>query len=487
MGDTAAILWTLVVYKIVMVAIGLWANRRSHDAEDYFLGGRGLGPWVAALSASASSSSAWTLIGVSGFAFAKGLSVLWIFPACVGGFAINWYWLAPALRERSAQWGSITVSEVIAGPMGTPGRTWVLRVASGIVLVSLVTYVASQFAGAGKTFEQVFDIDKDHAIVIGASIVVLYTLLGGFWAVSMTDTLQGALMAVSAVALPVAGLVTIGGFEELAISIAAVPTAGYASVFGESGLSAAGVGMVCGLLGIGLGYPGQPHVVNRLMALRDEDALKKGQRIAMGWAVIVYGGTIIAGLCARVHLGELGDHENAFVALTADLFPPVLAGIMIAAVLSAIMSTADSQLLVAASAVSHDLGLGQAQSQTQSQGETDDSGASAPSLTRSRMVVVALSVVSVGVAIYGTKSIFDSVLFAWSSMGAAFGPVLLVTVTRGRPSPRVVLLSMGVGFSVAVGAFSLEGYSGGFYERVLPFLLAYAIARFGSRAEPEST
>jgi sodium/proline symporter len=476
-GDAAAILWTLVVYKLVMVGIGLWANQRSNSAEDFFLGGRALGPWVAALSASASSSSAWTLIGVSGFAFSKGLSVIWIFPACVGGFALNWYLLAPALRRKSAEWGSVTVSEVLAGPGGTRGRSLVLRVAAVIVLVSLVTYVASQFAGAGKTFEEVFGIARAQAVLIGATVVVLYTLLGGFWAVSVTDTLQGFLMAVSAVVLPVAGLWSIGGCTALMEAIAEVPVDGYASIWGPAAGPSAAAGMVLGLLGIGLGYPGQPHVVNRLMALRDEDALRKGRRIAMSWAVIVYSGTMVAGLCARVHLGELGDHENAFVALTSSLFPPVIAGVMIAAVLSAIMSTADSQLLVAASAVSHDLGLGS--------GVKEGDGAEA-SLWRSRVVVVFLSLVAVVVALYATQSIFDSVLFAWSSMGAAFGPVLLVTVVRGRPRAGAVLAAMLVGFTSAVLAFSFTQTRGGIFERVLPFLLAYAIAALAPRASDEA-
>ena len=471
MGDAAAILWTLVVYKIVMVAIGLWANRRSQDAEDYFLGGRGLGPWVAALSASASSSSAWTLIGVSGFAFSKGLSAIWIFPACVGGFALNWFWLAPALRARSGQWGSVTVTEVLAGPPDTPGRKSVMRLGAAIVLVALVTYVASQFAGAGKTFAEVFEMDRSYAVTIGAGIVVLYTLLGGFWAVSVTDTLQGCLMAVAAMLLPIAGLQAVGGVGALSEALGRVPEAGYDSIWGAPGLSAAGIGAVVGLLGIGLGYPGQPHVVNRLMAVRDEDALRRGRQIAIAWAVIVYTGTIVAGLCARVYLGELGDHENAFVALTSELFPPVVAGIMIAAVLSAIMSTADSQLLVAASAVSHDLGLA---------GDPKlDGGKRA--LFISRVVVFALAAAAVGTVLLFDQDIFSSVLFAWSSMGAAFGPVLLVTVTRGRPAHWAVLGAMAVGFLTAVLAYSLPAYKGGFTERVLPFLLAYAIARAGSK------
>ncbi|MCA9687917.1 MAG: hypothetical protein KC457_37510, partial [Myxococcales bacterium] len=167
MSRTQAILWTLVVYKLVMIAIGVAAQRLAKDDRDYFLGGRSLGPWVAALSASASSSSVWTLVGVSGYAYGFGLAAVWLIPACVGGFALNWFVLAPALRRVAAERGAITVTELLAGPPGSERRRAIVAVASIVVLLSLLTYVAAQFQGAGLAFAETFDMRFESALLLG--------------------------------------------------------------------------------------------------------------------------------------------------------------------------------------------------------------------------------------------------------------------------------------------------------------------------------
>ncbi|MBD3867357.1 MAG: sodium/proline symporter [Acidobacteria bacterium] len=467
MSRTAAILATLVAYKLILIGIGVWASRRTRSAEDYYLGGRRLGPWVAALSASASSSSAWTLLGVSGFAFGFGLSAIWLFPGCVGGFLLNWYVLAPRLREAARRNGSITVTGFLAGPVGTPYRKPIIYLASAIVIVFLTLYVASQFQGAGKTFAETFDIGATEAILLGSAIVVLYTLIGGFWAVSVTDTLQGLVMAATSVALPLAALVAVGGPMELFRSLQAVPIEGFASPFGNMGAAAA-IGFIAGLLGIGLGYPGQPHVVNRFMALRAGDsAMITARRVAMTWAVLVYTGMITLGLCGRILLPYLADREVVFLAATDALFPPILAGVMVAAVLSAIMSTADSQLLVAGSALTHDLGIG--------------GGDNRKTLLWSRITVLSLSIAAILTALYGPQQIFSPVLVAWSALGAAFGPLLLVTVIKGPVPPGKTLAAMATGLilaitGVAIKSTGVAGTWGPVLERVVPFTVALLVA-----------
>ncbi len=473
MTRTQAILSTLIAYALTMIIIGLIANRLSRDEKDYFLGGRRLGPWVAGLSASASSSSVWTLLGVSGYAYAYGLAAVWLVPACVGGFALNWFILAPALRRESARCGAITVTEMLAGPIGTAKRWPVIVLASTIVLLSLLTYVAAQFQGAGKTFAETFDMGFTPALLIGAAIVVFYTLLGGFWAASITDTVQGMIMAVAALALPIATVTAIGGLDPLVAGMQTVEVEGYMTLTRGMPL-AAGLGMVLGLLGIGLGYPGQPHVVNRLMALRDDAALVGGRRISMTWALVIYSGMIVLGWAVRVLLPDLADPEDAFMAGSEAALPPVLAGIMIAALLSAIMSTVDSQLLVAASTISHDL-IGRAGEREIEPGLGHDRRV----LLRSRLTVLTLSLGSIGVALWVDEGIFESVLFAWTAMGAAFGPLLLVTVLVRRPRPEYVLAAMGAGFSLSVLAYVSE--AGGVLERVVPFVIALALAGWGAR------
>ncbi|MEM9461699.1 MAG: sodium/proline symporter [Myxococcota bacterium] len=466
-SEALAIAITLVAYKLVLVAIGLLAQRRTRDAADFFLGGRTLGPWVAAISASASSSSAWTLLGVSGAAYAWGLGALWIFPACVGGFCLNWIVLAPHVRRLSREQGALTVTDMLAGPPDAPGSTSIRGVCTAIVLISLLAYVAAQFQGAGKTFHETFAMPMSTAVLLGGGIIVLYTLLGGFWAVSLTDTLQGLVMVSAAVVVPAVALSAVGGPGDLLDALSRVEVAGYDSLV-RGWAPAAGVGFVLGLLGIGLGYPGQPHVVNRFMAIRDESAMKQARRIAIGWAVIMFAGMLLTGWCARVLLPELADPEVALLGVTRHLLPPVVAGVMIAAVLSAVMSTADSQLLVAASAVAHDL----------------RGSAGSAALGRTRLTVLVLSTVAVGLALVGSAEIFSRVLFAWTAMGAAFGPLLLVRVLAGPVRPRARLGSIVMGFSLSVAAYSTPGLAGGPWERIAPFVVAFAVAWWG-RSEAE--
>lgn len=468
MSRTEAIVATLVAYNVVMVTIGIVANRMSRDDGDYFLGGRRLGPFVAALSASASSSSVWTLLGVSGFAYGFGLAAIWLLPACIGGFALNWYVLGPGLRRVAHRSGAITVPELLAGPPGSERRREVIGVASLIILLSLLTYVSAQFQGAGITFVEAFDMRFEWALLLGAGIVIFYTLLGGFWAVSLTDTVQGMVMVLAALLLPIIALAR-AGVGEVATSLAhgldGEPVGWWTAA--SNGLpAAAALGFILGLLGIGLGYPGQPHVVNRYMALRDEHSLVVGRRISMLWALIVYTGMIALGWGMRVLEPSLPNGEDAFVHATELLLSPVFAGVMIAALLSAIMSTVDSQLLVAASTISYDL-IGQAGVMPPDH---------AAQLRRSRLTVLGVSLGALLVALWADESIFSSVLFAWTAMGSAFGPLLLVIVLVGRPRATAVLASMSAGFLLSVAAHGWSVTHGGAFERVLPFVVALAIA-----------
>lgn len=457
-----AILVTLLVYKIALIAIGILCRRRTHDASDYYLGGRKLGPVVAAVSASASSSSAWTLVGVSGFAYSQGLAALWLFPACVGGFCLNWMLVAPALRRWTGARDAITMADLLVAGSRGPGLAAVRALAAAIVLIFFTLYVAAQFRAAGDAFENAFAMNARTAVLLGAAIVVFYTLLGGFWAVSVTDTLQGALMASVAVLLPAAAFWAVGP-TELVAGLRAVDSATFLDPFaGQSGAIA--IGFVLGLLGIGIGYPGQPHVVNRFLALRGgERELARARLVAIGWSVIIYAGMILLGLCARVLLGGGVEADDVFMSTAATLLHPLIAGIVMAAFLSAIMSTADSQLLAAASAVTHDLRFG--------------GGAPARMLRTSRATVLVLSAVATALAMPAGGTIFDRVLFAWSAMGAAFGPLLLRILIVGPIGGTRAFAAMSTGLLLVCaqqwGPWELE--PAGFFERVVPFVAAGAI------------
>lgn len=479
MSREQIVLITLVAYALVLILIGFWASRRTRSADDFFIGGRALGATVASISASASSSSAWTLLGVSGAAFAWGLPALWLFPATLLGFVVNWFWVAPRIMPLARGRRAVTVSDILAEGAPVSMQRPILRSAAVVIIFSFAFYIASQFQAAGNAFAETFSMDADRAIMVGGLIVIIYTYAGGFWAVSVTDTLQGLLMAITAIVLPIGALLAVGGFEGLlnAATIDTSPGDGQSAI--RMATAPAALGFVLGTLGIGLGYPGQPHVVNRLMALRDETALRRGKVVAVTWAVIVYSGMIVLGLCGRVLAGTLPDGEQVFFALANALHSPVISGLMIAAVLSAVMSTADSQLLVAASSASHDwkggVGASEADSNLEGKGR----------LRGSRMVALVLSLLAVALAIVAPATIFDRVLFAWHAIGSAFGPLLLLILAGFRINPKFVLASIWLGFGATVILHWFPDTPGDWLERLIPFALAGIVALMGG-SKPKS-
>lgn len=464
MDRSTAILATLAVYQLLLLAMGFLAKTRTKDADGFYLGGRTLGPWVTALAANASSSSAWSLLGVSGFAYLNGAAALWLLPGCIGGFLINWLLVAPRLRGAAA----LTLTGLLAGPPGRPGRRAFVWLASVLTLLSLMAYTSSQMRGAGDTFVYVLQLPQDDrwlGILVGAVVVVAYVFLGGYLAASITDTLQGGLMAVVAVALPLAGLVAVGGPAALLDGLEHVEAAGYTSlVQGRVGMTA--VGFALSLCGIGLGYPGQPHAVNKYMGMRASASMAVARTVGIGWAVILYTGMITAGLCARL-LVQLpaGQHENAIYALADRSFPPLVAGVVVAAVLAAMMSTVDSMLLVCASCVTHDLGFG---------------GSGPRMLRHARWTVLVISLGAVIAALLVQQSIFAYVMFAWSVLGSGFGPPLLVHLFIGPVRPRWLCAATGLGAGIALLGSYTTLVQKGFDERVLAWLVAGAVAWLGA-------
>lgn len=454
MEKATIVLITLVIYKLVLISIGFWAHSRTRNEEDFFLGGRGLGPLVAAISYSSSASSAWTLLGLSGLAFVLGVSTIWIVIGSIIGMLVAWFWIAPRLMEYSRRNDQITLTEFLADDSEGPVRRNIVVSASAIVIFCFTFYVAAQFQGAGNTFASTFDLSMTHSIVIGALIIMIYTLLGGFWAVSVTDTVQGLLMAFTALVLPIAALIEIGGFSEFMEGLEAVSSPEQLSWTGNAaGLVALGV--VLGGLCIGFGTYGQPHLLVRFMALRDEKALRQARWITLAWFLVVFLGMYFLGLAGHVLHQSIENSESIFFVLTDSLFPSVLGAILLAAVLSAIMSTADSQLLVAASAIAHDLGHGRKHPKS--------------IMLISRLTIVALVIISVLVALYLPATIFNRVLFAWIALGSAFGPTVFMRLAGVRLRAGGVLLSILLGFTLAVMLYLMPNSAGDIAERILPF------------------
>lgn len=466
MDKQTVVVVTLVLYKVLLIGIGIWASRRTHSEDDFFLGGRGLGPWVAAVSYSSSASSAWTLLGMSGLAYVVGVSAIWVVLGSIIGMLVAWGWIAPRLMAFSRVHGHITLTDLLLHETVGGWRSAMKWSASLIVTISFVFYVAAQFQGAGNTFASTFDLSMRSSIVLGAGIIMVYTLLGGFWAVSVTDTVQGLLMAATALLLPVAALIEVGGWQGFVNGLETVSTPqqlGFTA--GNAGLVA--VGVVIGGLSIGIGTYGQPHLLVRFMALRDASALRWGRWITIFWYLIVFLGMCFLGLVGHVLHAGVDNPETIFFVLTDSLFPTVLAAILLAAVLSAIMSTADSQLLVAASAISHDLGLGRR--------------LPGGVMLVSRLTIVALVVAAVLVAIYLPEKIFSRVLFAWIALGSAFGPLMFARLLEIRIAPAAALASVLFGFTLAVVLYLAPDTPGSIAERCLPFVLASLILWWGRR------
>ena len=453
---------TLLAYLIALLGIGIWAQRRVADPGDFHLAGRNLGPVVASLSASASSSSVWTLLGVSGAAYLWGLQAAWLVPAVLSGFAINWYLVAPRLQARSRDGDTLTLVEFLAE--GCDPRTGRLLRALGayLILFCFSLYVAAQFQGAGTAIAAALPVPGALAIAAGAVVVVGYVLLGGFWAASVTDALQGLMMLFVAVVLPVAALAAVGGPMPLIEGLAALAGQDtYGLVRQPSPLLAAV--FVAGLFGIGLGYPGQPHVVNRFMALRSGGDIGRARLIALGWAAVIYTGMVVLGWAGRLLLPGADDPEAVLLTLSMDLLPAALGGLVTGGVLAAIMSTADSQLLVASGSVSHDLRRSRA------------------SVALDRAVVLAVGVAAAALALFVPESIFSRVLFAWQVLGNAFGPLLLVLLWIGPVEARHRLGAVAVGAGTTIALSFAPDAPGDALERLVPFLLAAVIALAGSR------
>ena len=460
MEKTTVVAITLIAYKLILIGIGFWASSRNKNEEDFFLGGRGLGPVVAAISYSSSASSAWTLLGLSGAAYVMGLSVLWVAGGSCLGMLVAWFWVGPRLMSYSRGKQQITVTDFLADDSTGNARRAIVWTASGIIIFSFTFYVAAQFQGAGNTFSSSFGFSMTNSICLGALIITIYTLLGGFWAVSVTDTVQGTLMGLTALLLPIVALSEAGGWSGFVQALQAVSTPAQLSLTADNaGLMA--IGVIVGGLSIGLGTFGQPHMLVRFMALRDEKSLKQARIITIGWYGVVFGGMVLLGLIGHVLYPGIDNPENIFFTLTDSLFTPVLGAILLAAVLSAIMSTADSQLLVAASAIAHDLGLGKKHAQR--------------SLLVSRLTIVGLVIFSVLVALYLPEKIFSRVLFAWVALGAAFGPTLFMRLAGVQLKPIGVLLSILTGFSLAVVFYLMPNTTGDILERLAPFCVAFAV------------
>ncbi len=449
-------------YLVVVVVVGFITFRYTKTLADFLLAGRRLGAWVVALSERASGESAWLLIGLPGLALVSGFSAVWSAIGCAVGILASWTLVARRLRIQTERLGALTLPDYFEARFQDSSHT--LRIVSMAVIVFFFTfYVSAQFLAAGKVLHATFGLEPIHGMIIGAVVILFYTMMGGFLAVAWTDLVQGILMAGAMIVLPVAAFIMLGGIGGVAERIGAIDPNLLLMTGGKTGHPLV-MGLIIGSLGIGLGYVGQPHLLTRFMAIRKADDLRKGTLIAMSWVVIAFWGAILVGIAGLAKFGVdgLADIEHVMPEMALWALPLGVAGVVISAAIAAMMSTADSQLLVATSALSEDI-YHQLVNRKASQKLL---------VALSRIGTVVIGVIAFVLAMRASERVYWFVLYAWAGLGAAFGPGMVLSLWWKRTTKWGVLGGMIVGSVVAVVWHNVPVLKGFVYELVPAFILA---------------
>jgi sodium/proline symporter len=475
-----ALIVGLIIYSLIILVVGVRAARLNRTLDAYLLADRKLGPWIAAFSERASGESAWLLIGLPGLAFATGVNTLWVGIGCCSGIAFSWFVIARRLREETERLGSLTLSDYFAARYRDRGHLLRLS-ATAIVLFFFTFYVAAQFLAAGKVLNFYLDIPPVAGMLIGAVLVLFYTAAGGLFAVSWTDLVQGVIMLFTLAVLPLAVMSELGGPAGLQTRLAALGGTYLDLAPGNSGWLA--VSGVIGSLGIGLGYMGQPHLVLRFMAISSPHQVRKGRIIAIGWALIAFFGAILIGLTGLAHFGPeamgagklIADQEQLMPLMARSFMPAWLAVVMIVGAIAAMMSTADSQLLASASAISEDI----------YRRLIDPDASQAKLLALGRWATLAVGLVGFLLAWQADDFVYNMVLYAWAGLGAAFGPPLLLSLHWRRTSWAGVLAGFITGTTVVVVWYNVPVLKGLLYEMIPGFVLSACATVAFSLVKPD--
>lgn len=485
------ILIAMVCYMAVVIGIGIYfAKRSNQSSEDYFLGGRSLGPWVTAMSAEASDMSGWLLMGLPGVAYWCGLSdAAWTSIGLALGTYINWLLVAKRLRRYSAVAGdAITLPDFFSNRFHEKKKV-IMTLSALFILIFFTVYASSCFVTCGKLFSTLFGASYQSMMIAGALFVVIYTFLGGFLAESASDFMQAVVMIFALTVILITGTLAAGGLQAVVDNAKNIPgfftffgiaspsvdangiqqVANGAPVFGEAG--SYGFLTIISTLSWGLGYFGMPQVLLRFMAIRKTDELVRARRIATVWVVISLAAAVLIGLMGRamfpVHetLNTASGAENVFIVLSRHLLPPLLAGLVMAGILAATISSSDSYLLIAASAVSLNI----------FKGILKKDASDKQVMTMSRIILLLIAVAGVVIAMDENSVIFTIVSFAWAGFGAVFGPIMLFSLFWKRTTQAGAVAGMVTGgVMVFLWKLALKPLGGvfGIYELFPAFVLS---------------
>jgi len=454
--------WAFVGYLLLLIGIGIYSSRfSSKGISEYFIGGRKMNRFVVALSAVVSGRSAWLLLGVTGMAYAQGASVVW---AVVGYIVVELFlflYYARRLRNFAETYDCITIPDFFAERFND--RNGYLRIALvAVFLIFMVGYVSAQFVAGGKAFASSFQIEQTTGVLISAAIILLYTVVGGFLAVSLTDMFQAIFMIFALVVLPFIAVIDAGGLQNVLNQLTAMDP----SLVDPLALS---IGGLAGFLGIGLGSPGNPHILSRYISIDDVEQLRWTAVVGTVWNVVMAWGALFIGLAGRVYFPETemlpaADTENLYPVLAQQHLHPVLFGVVVASIFAAIMSTADSQLLVAASAVVRDV-----------YDRIINRGREIPQerlVLYSRMVVLILVAVALLFGIYAQEYVFWLVLFAWAGLGAAIGPTSILALYWKGTTRAGIFAGLFTGTAVTIIWYYIPVLKNNLYELIPAFFLS---------------
>jgi len=463
-----------ICYVLILLITGLFAFNLNKTQEDYLLAGRRLGPWVTAFSERASGESAWLLLALPGAVITVGISISWSIVGIILGIIASWYLIAEKLRDETAKYNALTIPDYLHKRFDDD--TNIIRNFSSVIIAFFfLFYVSAQLHASGKILNSLFLIDPYMGITIGAFVIIFYTLMGGFTAVAWTDLFQGFLMIGTLIILPITGFIEVKSSGVKISEILAMASSVFENnndyLFKNENFIG---GVFIALSGIswGFGYLGQPHLLIRFMAIKSSKDIRLARRIAIAWAFPAIIGAFFVGLVALLHFGPsfflTVDAEKAMPILTKYLMHPVIAGFFISGAVSAMMSTADSQLLVSSSAVTEDL-LYKSRFKNRFRGNP---------VAINRIVVIIIGIIAYGIAIFSelkSKSIFGIVSYAWSGLGSAFGPVLLLSLWWKKINRNGALAGILTGFFVTILWSNISFFSNIITERFSSFVLSFIL------------
>jgi sodium/proline symporter len=455
-----------IVYLCIILGIGFYFARKKMSQADFHLGGKKIPGWALALSERATGESAWCLLGLTGFAFSAGLSSVWIAIGCVAGIIVSWLWLAREFRRERDKYDTLTLPDYFATKYTRRG-TFIRWFSSLIIIFFFVLYVAAQFSGGGKTLNITFGLPVTAGIILSAVVVILYAILGGFFSVVWTDVLQALLMIITLVVTPIVALIAISRSNLSIVSALATAGGGVDSWVGGT------IGFSVGVLIVNnfswfFGYlGGQPQLDARWMAMRSDKDVKLGAGIAIVWTLLAYTGAIVLGLAAITLYGQgvVADPEQILPYMLIDLMPAWLAGLLLAGAVAAMMSTADSQLLIATSSISEDI-IHKALKKNISDRML---------VLVSRVTILVVGIIALVLAFTSKSLIYTLVHFAWAGIGCSFSPAVILSFFWKRFSTRGVIASLVSGFVVTV-MWMITGWDTVIAATVVTFCVALLCA-----------